>query len=52
MIRHIATDNPSSSVNAYWNSSSWSGSACWTNSSSMPTRLSAISEITVVDTTP
>ena len=52
MIRHIAADSASSSVNAYWNSRSWSASSCATNSSSMPTRLSAMSEITVVETTP
>ena len=52
MIRHIATDSPSSIVNAYWNSRSWSSSSCATNSSSMPTRLSAMSEITVVETMP
>ena len=52
MISAIAADSPSSSVNAYWNSRSWSASSCWTKASSIPTRLSAISEITVVETTP
>jgi hypothetical protein len=42
----------SSSENAIWNSRSCSTSSCCTNASSIPTRLSAISVITVIDTIP
>ena len=35
-----ASVNRTSSVKAFWNASSWSGSSCWMNLSPTPTCLS------------
>ena len=41
-----------SSVNAFWNASSWSGSSCWMYLSPIPTCLKNSSTMIVTNTMP
>ena len=52
MTNDNTTESERSSVNARWNSSSCSASACRTNSSSMPTRFSPVIVTAVALTAP
>ena len=47
-----ATELPSSRVNAFWNSASWSGSDCWMNLSAIPKSFNQLRLMTTDATTP